>query len=273
LKLFWTTKYLNIGDSDVNTNGVEPERPLLPYGIPYPPTLPEKIKLYQGEHRLIDPDWRRYAKYLGARDDLWGEGFEIRSLGPTANPNFAGDWEVQYRLGPPSKDVEWDDVIAKWGLQLLGKAGFLNLDLELPDAGSDPQGRYFPKRPEAWRDEALHPVFRRDMWRAGLSDDEWYSIKPAFLLASALLDDPTTMCLFHAVATPSCYTLVPDPSLRMCIRLQVPDSLTEAEQASIFQKICDMRQWTYFYWESHEVLKQCNALALTYPTHAITARL
>ncbi|KEQ68065.1 hypothetical protein M436DRAFT_59237, partial [Aureobasidium namibiae CBS 147.97] len=261
---------LNMDDADVNMGGIDPARPLLPYGIPYPPALPDKLRWQDGEGE-IDPDWRRHAKYFGARDNVRGDGFDIRSCHPNlkGNGSSTGSWEVDYRLGPPSNGVVWNDVIAKWGLQVLDAAGFLDLDFGLPHSSQEPRGRYFLKRPEVWKDETLHPVFRRDMWRDGLLDREWSSMKPAFLLASALLDDPSTMCLFYAVATPSCHVYLSDPTLPFCRRLQVPDFLTEAQQASTFQKICDMRQRTYFYWESPANLARLGAGAATGATHPI----
>lgn len=262
-----------MGDTD---GWLQPGKPLLPFGVLHPPTLPDKIR-FQDVAGEVDLDWREHAKYFGAREDHYREGFETWPLNkdPAGNvrPRFPGDWEVEYRLGSPSDGVRWDDVIAKWGLPVLNKAGFLNLDLGPPAALLGPQGRYFHQRPELWKDEALHPVFRRDMWKAGLSDQQWSAIRPAFLLASALLDDPATMCFFHAVATRSCHVLVQDPLLKQCTKLQVPDTLTEAEQASIFQKICNMRQWTYFYWEKPAELGKYGAYAYTIPTGVIAAGL
>lgn len=176
-------------------------------------------------------------------------------------------------LGPPSRRVEWCDVIEKWGLQLLNKAGFLNLDLGLPDMSIDPQGRYLSKRPEYWKDEALHPVFRRDMWMNGLSDQEWAAIRPALLLASALLDDPNTLCLFHAIASPTRHLYIIDPSVGRCTRIHVRDSLSEAEQAWTFERLCNMRIYTHFYWEDDDTLDHHNAYAYTVPDPTPVAHL
>lgn len=258
-----------MGDADIDMGGIDPGRPPLPYGIPYPPALPDKIRWQDGEDE-IDPNWFVHAKYFGARDNKAGDGFDTRSCHPNlkGKGNFTGNWEVDYWLGRPS-EVQWSRVISKWGLQVLDAAGFLNLNLGLPNASADPQGRYFSKRPEALKDEALHPVFRRDMWKGILYEHEWSAIRPAFLLASALLDDPTTMCLFYAVATPTCYEWIRDPTMQFCTRLRVPNCLTEAQQASVFQKICDMRQHTYFYWESPSRLVGYGAAALTDATRPI----
>jgi len=268
-------------------NGVGPERPPpLPYGIPYPPSLPLRIQdpqyAYGGQ---IDADWAKHGKYFGARDDPSGaRGFEIRPLNkPKKDQSLKAslkrkrnddedddEWDIQYRLGRPSESVPWIDLVAKWGLQVLDKAGFLNLDLGPPKSLLAPQSRYLSKRPEEWRRDAVHPVFRQDMWRE-VDDVEYLNLKPAILLASALLDDPTTMCVFYALATPSCWEDFIDPNVGLCRRLRVPDSPTQEQQAWTFQKICDMRQWTCFYWEDPDVLYKEGALAWTQATQGTTA--
>lgn len=128
-------------------SGVGPERPLpLPYGIPYPPSLPLKIQDPQYVHGgQIDADWAKHGKYFGVRDDPSGAGgFEVRPLNKPKDQSLKAllkrkrddddddDWIVQYRLGRPSENVPWIDIVSKWGLQLLDKAGFLNLDLGPP---------------------------------------------------------------------------------------------------------------------------------------------
>jgi hypothetical protein len=257
-----------MGDAFLRMSDDEPEEPPLPYGIPYPPALPNKISVERrnGRRHEIDPNWLRHAAQFGARDDPGGQGFQIRPFSrddPTGNgARFPGDWDVQHRLGAPSPLHTWTYVISKWGLQVLDKAGFLNLDLDLPDSMLSIQGRYFPKRPAGWRDDTIHPALRKDMWR-DIADNEYLMLKPAVLLASALLDDPGTMCLFHALATPSCHVTFQDPTLGECKRIHVPDSLTGAEQVSTFRKMCDMRQWTYIYWEDVSILDREDALAFT----------
>lgn len=265
-------------------SGVGPERPPpLPYNIPYPPSLPLKIQDPQYAHGgQIDADWAKHGKYFGARDDPSGTGgFQVRPLNKPKDQSLKAllkrkrndeddDWSVQYRLGRPSENVPWTDLVSKWGLQLLDKAGFLNLDLGPPESLLAPQSRYLPKRPQEWRGDAVHPVFRQDMW-SEVDGVEYLNLKPAILLASALLDDPTTMCVFYALATPSCCEDFIEPNLGLCRRLKVPDSLTEEQQAFTFQKICDMRQWTCFYWEDHDVLDRERALAWTQATPGTTA--
>ncbi|KAH0394616.1 hypothetical protein KCU89_g11177, partial [Aureobasidium melanogenum] len=235
-----------MGDADIEMSGVEPSPPILPYGVLYPPPLPDKLS--NGQH----PDWARHAYHFGARDDLWGEGFETRMFNfsdPTRNGKFsADDWDVQYMLGPANQWVSWDPITTKWGLQVLEKAGFINLEVDVRNALADPKGRFFDKRPSGWRDDPIHPIFRKDMWR-NITDLEYDTLRPAFLLASALLDDPTTLCLFHALFNTSDHITFQDPNFKTCRKLQVPTTLTDAEQLSTFHKICDMRQWTSFQWE------------------------
>jgi hypothetical protein len=254
----------------------------LPYDIRYPPALPDKMHSRHkdtGHEMDIDSNWSVHAKHFGLRDDVWGQGFETRLFNYN-DPSLKGkhypyDWDVQYRLGRPSEGVFWHDLVTKWGLQVLDKAGFLNLDMGTPDTLLAPRGRYLPKRPAIWQGNVIHPVLRKDMWKTSdnteLRDVEYHNLSPAIMLATAMLEDPTTMCLFHALVTPSCHVGFKDQLLGLCTKLQVPDSLTEAEQASIYQKICDMRQWTHFYWTETKELEKRQALAFTSALPGTTA--
>ncbi|KAG9657849.1 hypothetical protein KCU64_g4920, partial [Aureobasidium melanogenum] len=224
-----------MGDTDIEMGGVEPENPWLPYGIPYPPPLPDKLML-EGQSNEQDPDWARDAYFFGR------------------GKFHKDDWNVQYMLGPANPLVHWDSISMKWGLQVLEKAGFINLQADVRNnTSADPKGRFFDKRPSNWRDDLIHPVFRKDMWR-NIIDSEWDALRPASLLATAFLDDPTTLCLFHALSKSSDHITFQDPNFGTCKRLQVPATLTEAEQLSTFQKICDMRQWTSFQWEDNATM-------------------
>ncbi|KAG9595080.1 hypothetical protein KCU77_g9393, partial [Aureobasidium melanogenum] len=216
-----------MGDTDIEMDGVELENPWLPYGISYPPPLPDKVML-EGQSDEQDPDWGRDAYFVGARDDLWGEGFEVRAFNPS-DPLGRGkfhkdEWNVQYMLGPANPLVHWDPISMKWGLQVLEKAGFINLEADVRNnAYADPK-------------------------------------------ATAFLDDPTTLCLFHALSKSSDHITFQDPNFKTCKRLQVPVALTEAEQLSTFQKISDMRQWTSFQWEDNATMAMVPvAFGRTYP--------
>ncbi|KAG9844138.1 hypothetical protein KCU98_g8354, partial [Aureobasidium melanogenum] len=217
----------SMGDTDIEMDGVELENPWLPYGISYPPPLPDKVML-EGQSDEQDPDWGRDAYFVGARDDLWGEGFEVRAFNPS-DPLGRGkfhkdEWNVQYMLGPANPLVHWDPISMKWGLQVLEKAGFINLEADVRNnAYADPK-------------------------------------------ATAFLDDPTTLCLFHALSKSSDHITFQDPNFKTCKRLQVPVALTEAEQLSTFQKISDMRQWTSFQWEDNATMAMVPvAFGRTYP--------
>jgi hypothetical protein len=281
LESSWATIYdkVNMDDNGARKGGFKPSTSL-PYDIRWPPALPDKLRIKQGgQDREVDSNWLVHAQHIGLGDDLWGQGFEIRSFNRN-DPSLKGkhnphDWDVQYRLGCPSERLQWNDLVTKWGLQVLDKAGFLNLDMGVPDGLLAPWGRYLDKRPWGWQGEPIHPVFRKDMWKntdnTEIPSFEYYTLEPALSLATAMLEDPTTMCLFHALATPSCHVQVQDTVVGMCTKLQVPDSLTEAEQASIYQKICDMRQWTHFYWTDLKELEKQKALAFTVPLNATTA--
>lgn len=151
-------------DADIEMSDIEPANPWLPYGIPYPPPLPDKLK-FDGQSDEEEPNWETYATFFGARDDLWGEGFEIRLFNfddPTGKGKYlADDWDVQYRLGRPADSREFDPTTTKWGLQVLDKAGFINLDMPVHGALVGPKGRFFNKRPLKWGKDLIHPVFRK----------------------------------------------------------------------------------------------------------------
>ncbi|KAH0034518.1 hypothetical protein KCU78_g2247, partial [Aureobasidium melanogenum] len=247
-----------MGDADVEMGGVEPTKPSLPYGIPYPPELEATQRMNDETFEVTD--WARHARYHGVRDHPNGNGFEVRLFNegdPTGKGKwFPDDWDVQYRLGPPSTSVRWNSVVEKWGLQVLDKAGFINLNSNPGSSYMHPIGRFASKRnPSGMDDERVHPVFRREVWQ-NLSEGDYQTIMPALLLASAFLDEPTTLCLFHAISVPADQmTTIEDPNLKNCKRLQVPETLTEPEQWAVFHKISAMRQWTSFYWESSHKLK------------------
>lgn len=171
-----------MGDTDIDMGGDEPLVSLLPYGIPYPPELEATQRMSDESFEVTD--WARHARYYGARDHPNGNGSEVRLFneGDPAGKFeqdltgkgkwFTDDWDVQYRLGAPSTSVNWDDVIRKWGLQVLDKAGFINLDPKLHISYMNPIGRFASKRSASRKfDDLVHPIFRQDMWRHLNTDD------------------------------------------------------------------------------------------------------
>ncbi|KAI4730280.1 hypothetical protein E4T49_01877 [Aureobasidium sp. EXF-10728] len=262
---------------DVDMSDVAPEGPFLPYGVPHPPKLDDMQRLRDASNNMresLEPvNWDRDALYHGARDDPLGEGFEVRLLNFNDQTGkmkgLPDDWDVQYILGPPnpSKEIKWDDPIQKWGLQVLDKAGFINYGLDNTDSLGDPIGRFAKRRNPANSEQyRIHPVFRQDCWQA-ITDVEYDIIRPALLLASALLDEPSTLCLFHAMAAqPSEMIAFEDPVLKTCRRLRVPETLTYNEELIAFRKISSMREYTSFVWDpSGTTLRNRNALACTIP--------
>lgn len=257
-----------MGNADIEMGGVGPAKPLLSYGVPYPPELEATQRTSDGSIEVTD--WTKHARYYGARDHPKGSGFEVRRFNegdPAGKGKWSShDWDVEYRLGPPSTSVNWNNMIEKWGLQVLDKAGFINLDPNTADSYMHPTGRFASRRNPSGKDgNRVHPIFRRQVWRS-LSEEDYQTIMPALLLASAFLDDPTTLCLFHAISAPAEQMVTfEDPILKTCKRLQVPETLTESEQWSVFHKICAMRKWTSFYWESSDILKARGALGYCQP--------
>ncbi|KAK6000603.1 hypothetical protein QM012_003328 [Aureobasidium pullulans] len=144
-----------MGDADINMGNAEPSKPSLPYNIPYPPKLEATQRKSDGSFE--DTDWARQTRYYGARDHLNGNGFEVRRFNeadPTGNEKwFSDDWDVQYRLGPPSTSVKWNSVIEKWGLQVLEKVGIINLQApKLADTYMHPIGRFASKKNPSGKD-------------------------------------------------------------------------------------------------------------------------
>ncbi|KAI5203943.1 hypothetical protein E4T39_03904 [Aureobasidium subglaciale] len=120
---------------------------------------------------------------------------------------------------------DYHSVLEKYGLQVLEVAGFLNdTDVEIT---SDIR--------------VLHPVFRRNLWR-DMTKEQYAMMRPSILLATAILDDPVTLCYFHALAVPAreMKTILLDTFTAKtdCKVVMIPDVLTAVEQREIFNKLC-----------------------------------
>ncbi|THZ86233.1 hypothetical protein D6C83_09458, partial [Aureobasidium pullulans] len=114
------------------------------FSIPHAPKFP-------------DGNLRNTAREFGARENPDGNSFEI----------LMNDFPIQYRLGPPCKSMGWSEVVHKWGLQMLERAGFLNVDVLLADDWyMSPFGKFAAEvtNPQRLPDQRIHPVFWKDLW-------------------------------------------------------------------------------------------------------------
>ncbi|THY07309.1 hypothetical protein D6D02_07263 [Aureobasidium pullulans] len=211
------------------------------FSIPHAPKFP-------------DGNLRDTARDFGARENPDGNSFEVRPIDPddlTGEGRLSpDDFPIQYRLGPPCKSMGWSEVVHKWGLQMLERAGFLNVDVLLADD---------------WYMSPFGKFAAKDLWHK-TTDTDYDLMRPALILASAFLDDPTTLCLFHAMAVPADQmTTFLDPKLGWCKRLDVPATLSDDQQIVTYHKICMMRQYMSIYWETFDNQGKYGAVAYTKP--------
>jgi hypothetical protein len=110
----------------------------------------------------------------------------------------------------------------------------------------DPIGRLAEARnPQKEERKRIHPVLRRDMWE-GIEDDEWPLLRPALLLASAILDDSATLTFLYAITDIASMTEFDDADHGKCKIAHVPAALTDAEQTTVYSKVLAMRNWTRY---------------------------
>lgn len=234
------------GDADMT----EPEQPR-GYNVPLPPEPPSKVDEHGNITLEFWSDIRdRYTVRL--RDDK--TYFEIREFNdddPTGmGRRFEGDWPKMYSMGPPSEAPDYNPIHEKYGLKILNAAGYINSIYPTESMTFGPMGRLYGSsfRNPTWDPaEKIHPVLRSHMWQ-GVSDEQYASLYPALNLASAILDDPTTLNYFYALSRPaSSMTTVVDPDTNLtCKIMDIPDALTETQQRETYQLIWDMQIYTYF---------------------------
>jgi hypothetical protein len=146
---------------------------------------------------------------------------------------------------------------------MLEAAGFINHEFEAGNVFSDPIGRMAKTRnPFDEPEKQIHPVLRREMF-ASMTDEDYELMQPALLLASAILDDPTTLHFFYAVSHLAQHSWVTHPKLGKCRVVTFPATLTKAQQTATIKKIMDMRSWTSWEINDHEYFKDNIALAVT----------
>ncbi|KAG9552143.1 hypothetical protein KCU71_g11954, partial [Aureobasidium melanogenum] len=168
------------------------------------------------------------------------------------------------KVGLPSRAPDWHPLLEKWGLQVLEAAGFLNSTAYRGTGeGQMPLGRLTT----AFGNGPLHPLLREDMWH-GLRADEYALMEPAIRLASAILDDPETLCFFAGLMVPS--DKMPFSYLQhiegRCPIYGPSQPLDAAALADVYSKITDMRghmRWTL--QDMNTMLGDRSAFGLTKP--------
>jgi hypothetical protein len=235
-------------------SGPDPQCPDYDFQVKNPPQLPPAFRNVYGN--VQQTVWTQHAKNFVARNNQNGTGFDV----DIENKNTAS-WP--YRLGAPSQDPGISPLIGKWGLQILEAAGFINHEHEAGDVHMDPVGRMAKTRnPLDSPKEQIHPVLRRDMFNS-TTEEDYELLKPAILLASAVLDDPTTLHFFHAVAQPA--QRITDPKLGKCKIVTIPTTLSQAQQTAANKKIMDMRSWTSWDVRDRPDFGSHEAYAMTEP--------
>ncbi|KAH0368461.1 hypothetical protein KCU65_g4022, partial [Aureobasidium melanogenum] len=280
-------------ESDISMSDAESESSGPPsIFIPDPPRLPALFKDDQG---VVRPTrWHKHIHQFVARYNKDFTGFDVRQENgkdPMGDPmgdqddeegeegddgdedkeegNDDEDEDIQdadewpYHLGPSTRCPGSSPVIATWGVQLLEAAGFINHEQDDFDTYMDPVGRWAKIRnPHNLEAERIHPVFRRDMFR-NLTDVGYKLMLPIILLASAWLDEPTTLNFFYAVWATEQRTSFYDVELGHCAVVHVPRTLSEYNQRETHEKIVAMRRYTGWYVADASLFVDRGALACT----------
>ncbi|KAG9691445.1 hypothetical protein KCU76_g7453, partial [Aureobasidium melanogenum] len=170
---------------------------------------------------------------------------------------------MDLKVGPPSRAPDWHPLLEKWGLQVLEAAGFLNSTAYRgAGEGQMPLGRLTAVLGHG----PIHPLLREDMWH-GLRAGEYALMEPAIRLASAILDDPQTLCFFAGLTIPS--DKMPFIHLQHIGRCPIygpSQPLDAAALADVYGKITDMRgymRWTL--QDMQTMLGDRRAFGLTKP--------
>ncbi|KAK6008193.1 hypothetical protein QM012_000096 [Aureobasidium pullulans] len=226
--------------ADMNIPGAWPEQPRA-FGAPEPPQRPDAMR---------EVPWSRWSSSYAARLDDKKTGFDTKLF----DPNDAD----AYRLGPPSEMPDYHQIIEKYGLQVLEAAGFLNHKVEA--VSGDITGRLAFAQ---WRnpcldvDQWIHPVLRSEMW-INVTDRQYSLMKPALLLASAILDDPVTLNYFHALSMPAAsmdtISHISRGLIANCKIMTIPETLSPEQQQAVYKKLCNMRNFTHWGFERSGVI-------------------
>ncbi|KAI4852866.1 hypothetical protein E4T44_01212 [Aureobasidium sp. EXF-8845] len=232
----------------------DPQSPYYDFHVKNPPQLPPTFKDSYGADQPTS--WDQHARDFVARYSQNGTDFDVA----LENSNTA-QWP--YHLGSTIQGPEVSPLIRKWGLQILEAAGFVNHEPEVGEVYTDPIGRLAKTRnPLDEPEKQIHPVLRREMFTS-ITNEDYELMQPALLLASAILDDPTTLHFFYAVSHLAQHSWITHPKLGKCRVVTVPATLTKAQQTAAIKKIMDMRSWTSWEINDHEYFKDNIALAVT----------
>lgn len=188
-------------------------------------------------------------------------GGKYSQLGlPSIDP-VAGQTDL--KVSPPSHAADWHPLLEKWGIQVMEAAGLINSTAcRGIGEGQMPSGRLTA----ALGNGPIHPLLREDMWH-GLRAGEYALMEPAIRLASAILDDPETLCFFAGLMVPSdqmpCVYI---QHIGRCPMYGPSQPLDAAALADVYGKITDLR--TYMRWtlqEMNVMLGDRSAFGLTKP--------
>jgi DNA-directed RNA polymerase subunit L len=235
-------------------SGPDSQCPYYDIHVKNPPQLPSTFKNSDG---VDQPTlWDQHARNFVARYNQNGTDFDA-----ALENSHTAQWP--YHLGSTIQGPEVPALIRKWGLQMLEAAGFVNHEPEVGEMYTDPIGRLAKTRnPLDEPEKQIHPVLRREMF-AFITDEDYELMQPALLLASAILDDPTTLHFFYAVSHPAQHSWITNPKLDKCRIVTVPATLKKAQQIATIKKITDMRSWTSWEINDHEYFRDNIALAVT----------
>ncbi|KAI5200401.1 hypothetical protein E4T38_06557 [Aureobasidium subglaciale] len=258
----------DVGDSDTSSivSVDTPDLDSLRTYTPIDPLVLPPLTLVGNKWELTD--WKEHSWRYTAQKEPTSKTFNVRQMYIT---NFddteAPDPDVfpaKYKLGPPSLRDDWNPLLDKWGMQVLNKAGFINYTPPSSEKYMDPIGHGAEERnPGDTEAERIHPVLQQDMWR-NVSDDDFELLKPALLLATAILDEPETIALLRCITNDTA-TLphFEDPKHGSC-KLVIPVTPTDPEDMDVaFERMLQMRQWMSWQFRSVEEFKTYEAMGLT----------
>ncbi|TIA49454.1 hypothetical protein D6C79_03582 [Aureobasidium pullulans] len=220
--------------SDASSDDVQP----IDYKIPTPPMLPPWT-YHKGKLRPID--WPEDTKHYYARRNFSGTGFDVLPEDFIV-PGVPDLWP--YRMGPPTSTVNCNDLIDVYGLQVLNAAGFISYHQTDADTFMYPQARWTEAAIDDLDEPFIHPAFDKDEAFREISEEDYKLLKLPLVLASALLEDETTMTFFYALSNPSCWDQFEDPVHGICTIVRPPDTLSVDEQVATYHKICAMNKYT-----------------------------